>query len=246
MDGSTLGRRGAMSMATTDLNFVRLRCVRGPFPHEVRLGGCVWGGALGAGGEDDGLQGAAVRSQAMGRGEVEVPRAGETVVWEGRSRPGAQISLLDMVFGGAAMVGVLVGFSVLYDGNVALGLPMFAFGSYWYLVQYVIDPIRRRHVRYVLTLDHAYLVHRWPRHHTTVVDLRRCGPSALRHHRDSTSTITFGLSPRVERILAALAIHRPAFRRIEHGDALMPVIRGESDHVLLVEIERPPSRGAGG
>ena len=165
----------------------------------------------------------------------------------GGSRPtGSSVSNLGLFVGVAALFAVLFGFSELYDGNVALGLPLFAFGSYWYLVQYVIDPIRRRHARYVLTLDRAYIVHRWPSHRTTSVDLRRCGPSALRHHRDATSTITFGMSPAAAHLLAALAIHRPSFRHIDHGDALMPVIRGESDRVSIEEIDPPPIRRVGG
>ena len=79
----------------------------------------------------------------MGRSDVQVPRPGEIVVWEGRSCPGLDMSTWEVAIAFVAMACVLAGFSQAYDGNLALGVPLLVFGGYWYPVQYVLDPSHR-------------------------------------------------------------------------------------------------------
>lgn len=158
----------------------------------------------------------------------DVLRPGEQIVWEGRSRRRLTFNAYDFPLMTAGVMGAVIGVGLVLQGQLLLGLPILVAGAYLGGGQLIVETWRRRHTWYVLTLDHAYLVHSWPRQRTTTVDLRRCGPSTITHHRDGTGTITFGPFPTWLRWFGPARWEHPAFRFIDAADQMLPVLRGDA------------------
>jgi hypothetical protein len=179
----------------------------------------------------------------MGGRASQGPGPGEVVVWSGH--PGHQwaITPLDaygLLVGGMAAV---IGFGLVHQGRYLwLSIPLLLAGLALSVVRYVVDRWRRRHTSYVLTLDHAFITTEGLRTHTTVVDLRRVGPSRVYRHLDGSDTIAFGPLPSRVGFWEPMRWRRAAFHFITDADALMPVIRGESDEYGAAPA--PPRRPA--
>ena len=172
--------------------------------------------------------------------EVSGPGPTERVAWEGRSARGLTFNAFDGPLMAVGAMLAVIGYGLCGKGQIVIGVPLLVLGVYLAGGQLLIETYRRRRTRYVLTADDAYLIHAWPRHHTTVVDLRRCGSVAIRHHRDATATVTFGRVRELVFWVGPVRWERPAFRFIHDADLLMPVIRGESDTLERLEPLEPP------
>lgn len=173
-----------------------------------------------------------------GRKRVTVPAPGETVVWEGRSLRGVTITAFEGPLVAYGLMATVIGFGLVIHHRWLGGVPLLAIGIYLMIGQFIFETKRRRHADYILTLDHAYIVHSWPWAHVVTVDLRRVGPSFLTIHKDGTGTITFGRVPDALAWWTPLRLAHPAFRYIDVAPDLMPIIRGEATEIRRL----PPSQ----
>ena len=169
----------------------------------------------------------------MADGLDELLWPGEEVVWEGRSVRGVTFTGYDAPLVAVGALGAIVGFGFVLQGQVLIGLPLLIVGAYLGGGYLLVEAWRRRHTRYVLTTDHAFLVRERPVRRIATVDLRRCGPSTIRHHHEGSGTITFGPFPLALRWIGPLRWRRPTFRFIQGADLLLPVIRGDAASVQI-------------
>lgn len=163
----------------------------------------------------------------MGGGEHRAG-LGEVLVWEGRPARGIRISAFDgpLICYGLLLSVVAVG--LLVNGRMpVVSLGGIVLGPYLVIGQFLVDAQRRAHTTYRLTMDHAYIVCRWPRERITTVDLRRIGPASIRDLSDGVGTIVFQPVPRLLMWIGPLRDRRPAFQLIEAPASVLRVIHGE-------------------
>ena len=176
----------------------------------------------------------------MGGRERVGPDPDEVVVWEGRPGNPWAVTQLDAYGLLVGSMTAIVAVGLIRQGRLLwLSVPLLLVGLGASVVHYPLVAWRRRRTTYVLTLDHAYVTTAGPLPRTTVVDLRRVGPSHLHRHLDGSQTITFGPEPKQASSWEPVRRRRPAFHSIADADALMPVIRGEAEELDVAPRRRP-------
>ena len=165
---------------------------------------------------------------------------GELLLWEGSPRQGLWVTWFDAPLVLVGFVLSLVGIGELFGRSAAVGIPVSIVGLYLFLGQFFVDARVRRSTRYVLTDRRSLVVRRWPRPSVSAVDLRlitRCTVEWIDIH---LATIDLADRPGRFRWLGPLRPWSPALRGVSDPSSLVPLIRGETVGLAVIDRGRGP------
>jgi len=149
----------------------------------------------------------------------------ESVVWRGAPEAGVRVRLVDvpLIVFGAFFTLVSLAF-VIPLFPLGLLLPHFWIGLYFLVGRFFVDSKIRAATTYAVTDSRALIVRTWPLRRSSSVNLDTVAEIAMTHHRDGTSTITFGPhhGPFTD---VTWGFHRPAsFEAIRDGRHVMELV----------------------